>query len=88
MHRAPKRRYLRLYPQEQALRAARVAWRGPSIRARYQRRAEGERLMGEATRHGTRRAMAFGRDHAGLQAHGAVGAQNLRLIARRLAAQE
>jgi hypothetical protein len=77
-----KRRTLRLHPEEQALRAARAHWEQPEVRARYRRRSEGERLMGEATRHGTRQAQSFGLASAELQATLALSAQNLRLLAR------
>lgn len=84
---APMRR-LQLHPHEEELRAVREEWKKPETRARYRRRAEGERLMREATRRGARRAGAWGLENASLQAHMAVGVSNLLILAKHLAEQE
>lgn len=81
-----RRRHLKLHPQERELREIRAEWEKPEMRRRYRRRTEGERLMREITRRGARRAGAWGLDNASLQAHCAGGVNNLRLLARRLAA--
>ena len=80
------RRHLKLHPQERELRAIRAEWARPETRRRYRRRTEGERLMREITRRGARKAGAWGLDSASLQAHCAGGVNNLRLLARLLAA--
>ena len=81
------RRHLVLHPLERELREIRAEWEKPATRKRYRRRTEGERLMREMTRRGARRAGAWGLDNANLQAHCAGGVNNLRLLARRLAAK-
>lgn len=85
--RAPFRR-LRLHKDERGLRAVRAEWEQPELRARYRRRAEGERLMREVTRRGARRAAAWGLENASLQAHHAAAVSNLLVLAKRLAARE
>lgn len=82
-----QRRHLKLHPQERELREIRAEWAKPETRKRYRRRTEGERLMREMTRRGARRAGAWGLDNASLQAHCAGGVNNLRLLARHLAAR-
>ena len=82
-----RRRHLKLHPLEQELRSIRQEWAKPDTRKRYRRRTEGERLMREMTRRGARRAGAWGLENASLQAHCAGGVNNLRLLARQLAAR-
>jgi len=83
---APRRR-LPLHPQEQDLRAIREQWKRPDLRQKYRLRSQGERLVREMTRRGARRAAAWGLAAAEFQARCIAAANNLRLLAARLAAQ-
>lgn len=83
--RAPLRRLL-LHPDEQELRRLRAEWKAPEIRQRYRLRTQGERLIHEMTRRGARNASGWGLTHATLQAYCIAAVNNLKLLARRLAA--
>jgi hypothetical protein len=76
---------LRFHPFEAELRAIREEWTWPETRAAYRRRAEGERLIRLETRRGARQAMAWGLAAAELQAYLVALANNLSLLAQRLA---
>ncbi len=52
----------------------------------YRRRSEGERLIHTMTRHGCRKARAWGLQAAQVQAHVVAITANLKLLASRLAA--
>lgn len=79
-------RRLLLHPKEQALREAQAAWLRPEVRTTYRARTRFERLVNELTRHGARRARAFGLRAAQLQVHLIAATNNLRLLARHYAA--
>lgn len=83
--RTPLRRLL-LHPDEQELRRLRDEWKTPEIRQRYRLRTQGERLIHEMTRRGARNASGWGLTHATVQAYCIAAVNNLRLLARRLAA--
>lgn len=78
---------LLLHPYERELRKAREDWEDPAIRKAYKRRAEHERLINRVTRHGARKARAWGLASANLQAHSIVMAANLALLAKQLATE-
>jgi hypothetical protein len=73
-----------IHPYERELRAARDEWNDPKVREDYRLRSQCERLVNQVTRHGGRKARAFGLGSAQLQAHTIVMACNLRLLARAL----
>jgi hypothetical protein len=79
---------LLLHPFEQELRDHRESWKDPEIRKEYRRRGEFERLISITVRHGARHARTWGLTAANIQAHGIVATNNLRLIAKALAAAE
>ncbi len=79
---------IELHPFERELRKAREDWKDPDVREAYKRRNEHERLVNQLTRHGGRRARAWGLKAANLQAHAIAASTNLTLLARRLAALE
>lgn len=79
---------IELHPFEYELRKAREDWTDPKIRDDYKRRNEHERLIHQLTRHGGRKARAWGLKAANLQAHAIATSTNLTLLARRLAALE
>jgi hypothetical protein len=81
-------RWLLLNPFEEEIRAHRDAWQAPEVRACYRRRAEFERLVNRATRHGARQARAWGLRAANLQGHAIVATCNLQLLAKVLAAEQ
>jgi hypothetical protein len=83
-----KRRKYRAHPYERELRAAREEWIKPEVRERYRIRSQCERLVNQITRHGGRKARAWGLGAANLQAHSIVMRCNLELLARRLAVEE
>ncbi|MFT6396610.1 MAG: hypothetical protein ACJAYU_001353 [Bradymonadia bacterium] len=74
-------RTVRFHPYELELRAARELWETPEARRVYRRRAECERLGHRMTRHGARRARAWGLAAAHLQVHVIAAASNLALLA-------
>ena len=76
---------LKLHAEEQALRAARAEWADPARQQQYRRRGEGERLIAQMVRHGSRQARAFGLRAANLQAHCIAITSNLGILARMLA---
>lgn len=77
-----------LHPYEKELRDARLAWNDPQVREEYRERSQGERLVNQVIRHGGRNARAFGMKAAQLQAHAIAMANNLRLLAQAIAAQD
>lgn len=74
-----------LHPYEQQLRAAREAWHDPDVRQQYRTRSQCERLVHPMTRHGGRKARAWGRGAAQLQAHLIAMRCNLAVLAQHLA---
>jgi len=76
---------IRFHPFETELRAIREEWTWPETRELYRRRGEGERLIRLATRRGARQTLAWGLQAAELQAYLVVLANNLSLLAQRLA---
>jgi len=74
-----------LHPYEEELREARELFQRPEIRQLYRARTQGERLVGQVTRHGGRKARAFGLGAAQLQAHCVALTANLKLLAAHLA---
>jgi hypothetical protein len=78
-------KYVRLHPFEQDLRRIRHDWQRPEVRDAYRTRSQCERLVNQMTRHGARRARAWGVQAAHSQAHLIAIACNLRLLARALA---
>lgn len=81
-HRVP------LHPFEEELRAARDLWRTPGVRDIYRARSQCERLVNQITRHGGRRARAWGIGAARMQVHLIAMSCNLAILARRIAAAE
>jgi hypothetical protein len=79
-------KYVRLHAYEQDLRQAREDWQRPEVRDAYRTRSQCERLVNQMTRHGARRARAWGLQAANFQAHAIAMTCNLRLLARALAA--
>lgn len=79
---------LALHPFERELRKARDDWKDAEVREAYKRRNEHERLVNQLTRHGGRKARAWGLKAANLQAHAIAASTNLTLLARLLAALE
>jgi len=77
-------KYVRLHPFEEDLRRARDDWQRPEVRDAYRTRSQCERLVNQMTRHGARRARAWGLQAAHLQAHAIAMTCNLRLLARAL----
>jgi len=82
---SPRGKYIKLHPYEQELRAARRRWDEPDVRQAYRVRTQCERLVNQITRHGGRKARAFGLAAANLQAHVVAMRCNLDLLARALA---
>jgi hypothetical protein len=82
------RRLMKLHLYERELRASREAWSRPETRAAYRTRSQCERLVNQITRHGGRKARAWGLGAANLQAHSIVMRCNLELLARSLAVGE
>lgn len=78
-------RRMELHPYEHELQAARETWSKPETRALYRTRTQCERLINQVTRHGGRRARAFGLQNAQLQAHAIAATANLHLLAQALA---
>jgi hypothetical protein len=78
-------KYVRLHPYEQDLRQAREDWQRQEVRDAYRTRSQCERLVNQMTRHGARRARAWGVQAAHFQAHAIAMTCNLRLLARVLA---
>ncbi len=76
---------LLLNPFEQQMRQARKDWQEPDVRETYRKRSQCERLVNQMTRHGARRARAWGLRAAHLQAHLIAMRCNLALLARTLA---
>ncbi len=74
-----------LHPYEPELREAREMFARPQVRQMYRTRTQAERLVGQVTRHGGRRARAFGLGAAQLQVHCIALAVNLKLLAVHLA---
>lgn len=81
-------RKLRLHPYEAELSAAREAWERPEVREDYRVRSQCERLVNQITRHGGRKARAWGLATANLQAHLIAMRCNLALLAQALARRE
>jgi len=84
----PRGNSVQLHPYEQELRAARYAWACPEVRETYRVRTQCERLVNQITRHGGRKARAFGLSAANLQAHVIAMRCNLELLAKALAERE
>ena len=80
-----RQRALVLHSQEEELRDQRRRWQEPETRRAYRRRAEGERLIHTMTRHGCRKARAWGLQAAQVQAHVVAITANLKLLATVLA---
>jgi hypothetical protein len=78
-------KYIRLHPFEHDLRRLRDDWQRPEVRDAYRDRSQCERLVNQMTRHGARRARAWGIQAAHFQAHLVAMSCNLRLLARSLA---
>ena len=76
---------LRLHPQERELRDQRRRWAEPKTQRFYRRRGEGEGLVHTMTRHGCRKARAWGLGSAQVQAHTVAIACDLKLMAASLA---
>ena len=74
------------HPNESKLRQVRAEWNRPETRREYRKRSQGERLVNEMVRRGGREAMAWGIGSAQLQAYVIAMANNLSLLAQRLAA--
>ena len=79
-----KRRALVLHPYEAELREQRSRWLEPDVRSAYRQRSQGERLIHTMTRHGCRKARAWGLQAAQIQAHMVAIMSNLKLLAARL----
>jgi hypothetical protein len=77
-----------LHPYERDLREIRAEWERPETRTQYRRRSECERLVNQLTRHGARRARAFGLRKANLQVHLIAMRCNLQLLATAVAEAE
>ena len=78
-------RSLVLHRHEKALREQRARWCEPDVRDRYRQRAIGEGLVHSMTRHGCRRARAWGLQSAQVQAHLVAIVTNLKILAATLA---
>jgi hypothetical protein len=78
-------RTLLLHPDEEELRTARQQWERPEVRAEYRTRSQCERLINQMTRHGGRKARAWGLGFAQLQAHAIAAVSNLGLLAKIIA---
>jgi hypothetical protein len=74
-------RSLRLHPYEEELREQRKRWQEDEVRELYRQRSQGERLVHTMTRHGCRKARAWGLQAAQVQAHAVALASNLKLLA-------
>lgn len=74
-----------LHPHEQKLRQLRHEWQHGDARKHYKRRCELERLVFSMTRHGARRAMAWGIHYALFQSQLIATRVNLALLAKKLA---
>ena len=83
---APTARYRKIivHPQHEELVAIRQKWANSEERAKYRRRAAGERLINEVVRRGCRRARAWGLASARLQATIALMGCNLAMLAKAL----
>ncbi len=78
-------RFLLLHPDEEEQRAARQQWERAETRTEYRMRSQCERLVNQMTRHGGRKARAWGLGFAQLQVHAIAAVCNLGLLARALA---
>ncbi|MBW2536116.1 MAG: transposase [Deltaproteobacteria bacterium] len=76
------RRRLILHQYERELRALRAEWDKPETRRAYRIRSQCERLVHSMTRHGARRARAWGLRSANFQAHAIAAVVNLGLLAK------
>lgn len=76
---------LKLHPYERELREARAQWDDPETRRLYRQRSQCERLVNQMTRHGCRKAAAWGIGSARQQAHAIATTCNLGLLARAIA---
>ena len=74
-----------LHPYEEELRRAREQFSQPEVKQTYRLRTQAERLVNQLTRHGGRKARAFGLGAANLQGYLIAMTENLRLLAKRLA---
>lgn len=81
-------RTVRLHPYEAELVASREAWERPEVREDYRVRSQCERLINQITRHGGRKARAWGLGAANLQAHLIAMRCNLGLLAQALSQEE
>lgn len=79
------RRSLVLHEHERELREVREAWKRPEIQRVYRVRGQCERLINQMTRHGARKARAWGLGAAHAQVHTIASFCNLALLARKLA---
>ena len=79
---------IRLNPEEEELRRARVEWEEPEVREAYRVRSQVERLVDKMTRHGARRARQWGIAAARQQAYAIAAVNNLLVLAKALAALE
>ena len=76
---------LQLHPHERELRTVKEEWSREQTRDEYRPRAQFERLNHQLTRHGARKARAWGLASATLQAHAIAIRCNLQLLAERYA---
>ncbi|MEZ4475716.1 MAG: transposase [bacterium] len=79
-------REILLHPDEEEQRWSREQWSRPEVRRLYRVRSQCERLIDRVTRHGGRRARAWGLQAAQFQVHAIAAACNLKLLSRMLAA--
>lgn len=79
-----KSRTVLFHPDEEEQRRARRLWQDEAVRAEYRKRSQCERLINQVTRHGGRKARAWGLEFAQLQAHAIAAVCNLGLLAKAL----
>jgi hypothetical protein len=77
-------RSVKLSAFEEDLREHRAMWDEPAMKELYRRRAEFERIVNRATRHGARQTRTWGLQAANLQAHAIAACCNLKLLAKAL----
>lgn len=75
---------IRLHPYEDELRQHRERWASPDGRELYRLRSQGERHIHTMTRHGCRKARAWGLQAAQVQAHTVAISSNSKLLASAL----
>ncbi len=84
LYRNEPRKRLVCHREEESLRALRARW--PRVRTLYRQRSQGERPIHSMTRHGCRKARAWGLTAVQVQAHCAAAVVNLKLLAAVFAA--